>query len=148
MVGHYDAFKDTPWPIFFKEFDEMCPGSKFILVVRNTDSWIKSVVNDFGNYDNEIHKLIYGVAHPSGYEPIWIARYEKHNVEVMDYFKNRPNDFLVLNLSEGRANWEKICAFLGKENPNVEWPHANKINQKKLTLFRNRFLDKLKFFKI
>jgi Sulfotransferase domain len=107
LAEQYDACKDTPWPILYKELDKRYPNSKFILIIRNTDSWIKSVVSDFGEYDNAIHALVYGVGHPVGHEPIWIERYEKHNAEVQDYFKDRPNDLLILNLNKGEVGWEK-----------------------------------------
>ncbi|MGB3514662.1 MAG: sulfotransferase family protein [Microcoleaceae cyanobacterium] len=145
LTESYDAFKDTPWPIFYQELDRKYPNSKFILVIRDTDSWINSVVNDFCSWDNSIHKLIYGVGHPKVNESVWIERYERHNKEAIDYFKDRPNDFLLLNLKTVKlSGWEKICTFLGEEKPEIEWPHTNKKWQKKNMLFIQKILNKIK----
>ena len=143
LAENHDAFKDTPWPIFYQELDQKYPNSKFILVVRNTSSWIDSTVRDFGEYPNAIHQLIYGVSYPKTNESVWIERYEQHNQEVIDYFQNRSDDFLVLNLSQSELFWEKICTFLDLEIPNQPWPRANTRMNKKYRLFLNKVLNKL-----
>lgn len=125
LVKQYDAFQDNPWPIIYKEMDKSYPGSKFILTLRDTDAWIKSIVSHFGRRKTPMRKWIYGIGYPKGNEDIYIRRYEKHNKEVKDYFKNRPDDLLILDLTKGDG-WEKICPFLGKEIPNIPFPHRNK----------------------
>ena len=52
VIQDYDGAQDTPWYVLYRELDEALPGSKFIHVVRDTDSWIKSVVGDFSNHSN------------------------------------------------------------------------------------------------
>src|SRR5438477_12681989 len=42
LAERFDAFQDNPWPIIYKELDKRYPGSKFVLSVRGSDSWIKS----------------------------------------------------------------------------------------------------------
>ena len=127
FVEEYDAFEDTPWCIIYKELDEKYPGSKFILTLRPTEAWIKSQVEHFGTKTatTPIREWIYGTAYPKGNEDIYIARYERHNREVVEYFKDRPDDFLILRLSEGDG-WEKLCPFLHKDIPDVAFPHENK----------------------
>jgi len=141
LSEQYSAFKDTPWPLFYKEMDEKYPGSKFILVVRDTDKWFLSALKDFKNTENAIHHYIYGVSYPEGNEEIFKKRYEKHNNDVIKYFKNRPGDFLCLNLEAGEVNWENICKFLGKDIPNKQWPHANTAQRKKIKTFFRRLKD-------
>ena len=131
LLDKYDAFQDNPWPILYQELDQKCPGSKFILVIRPVDSWINSVVNHFQTRNTPMRELIYGVGHPKENEKIYIQRYEKHNDEVIEYFKGRPNDLLVIHLNEGKL-WEKICPFLDKKIPEVEFPHVNKKENKKI----------------
>ena len=143
LTQEYDAFKDTPWPIFYREFDQKYPNSKFILVIRDTPSWINSAVKDFENYPNYIHQLIYGVPYPQGNESVWIERYERHNREVIDYFKDRSDDFLLLNLDHNEVYWEKICDFLDLEVPEQQWPKINTRREKKSRLFMKRCLKKL-----
>lgn len=144
LVEQYDAFQDTPWPVLYQELDQKYPGSKFILVVRNTDDWIRSVVKDFSHYPNAIHELIYGVPFPEGHESIWIERYEKHNNDVKNYFKNRPNDLLVMNLNNGETCWENLAPFVGKDIPKAPWPHTNKSMNKKIRMFWSRNWQKIK----
>ena len=123
----YNAFKDNPWPIIYRELDAQYPGSKFILTIRPTNEWITSVVRHFDTSYTPMRKWIYGVGYPKGNEEIYMARYERHNREVMAYFQDRPHDLLVLRMTEGDG-WEKLCTFLGKEVPMIPFPHANKMH--------------------
>jgi hypothetical protein len=124
LVEKFDAFQDNPWPILYKQLDEKYPGSKFILMLRNPESWIRSQVMHFGRKSTPMRKWIYGVGYPEGNEQIYIRRFEAHNADVLDYFKDRPQDLLVMDLSKGDG-WEKLCPFLGVEIPNIPFPHAN-----------------------
>ena len=127
MVDQYDAFEDNPWPILYKKLDERFPGSKFILTRRPAEAWIRSQVKDFASTETPMRRWIYGenAGCPEGNEDIYIARYERHNREVLEYFNERPDDLLVFDLP-GDAGWDKLCAFLGREVPNEPFPHANK----------------------
>ncbi len=125
LVGKYDAFQDNPWPILYKELDERYPGSKFILTMRETRSWINSQVKHFGPRETPMRKWIYGVGCPAGNEDIYTRRFDAHNREVLSHFSNRPGDLLVLELSKGDG-WEKLSPFLGKPIPDMPFPHANK----------------------
>ena len=138
LVEQYDAFQDNPWPIIYKELDKKYPGSKFILMLRSSDSWIKSQVGHFGLRETPMRKWIYGVGCPEGNEHIYIRRFENHNKEVMAYFKERTNDLLVMNLENGDG-WEKLCPFLGKNIPNIPFPHVNRSEDRKKATTRNRF---------
>lgn len=121
----YNAFQDTPWSVMYPEMDALHPSSKFLLVTRNTDSWINSVVRDFEAWPNALHQHIYGVPHPTGHEAIWIERYEQHNASVIKYFRGRAN-FVHLNLNRGEVNWDNLCRFLDCEPPEQDWPYENK----------------------
>jgi hypothetical protein len=130
FVEQYDAFEDNPWCVIFKELDKKYPGSKFILTLRPTEPWIKSQVDHFGTTTLPIREWIYGVGYPKGNEDIYKARYERHNKEVLEYFKDRPDDLLVLRLTEGDG-WEKLCQFLHKDVPNSDFPQENKAADRK-----------------
>jgi len=127
MVSDYDAFEDNPWPILYRELDERFPGSKFVLTRRPTESWIRSQVNDFGLTETPMRRWIYGedAGCPEGNEDTYIARYERHNREVLDYFKDRPDDLLVIDLPNDDG-WSRLCPFLGHDIPDEPFPHANK----------------------
>lgn len=125
LAEEFDAFQDNPWPIIYKELDAKFPGSKFVLTLRIPESWIKSQVKHFGLKETPMRKWIYGAGCPEGNEGIYIKRFEDHNEEVIRYFKDRPQDLLILELSKGDG-WEKLCPFLGTDIPNVAFPHANR----------------------
>ncbi len=128
LVEQYDAFQDNPWPIIYKELDQQFPGSKFILTTRDSASWIKSAVDHFGVKIKPMHVWIYGVKTAAGNESVYIERYERHNREVQEYFSQRPDDFLLLDLKDPDP-WSKVCAFLGCERPDIPYPHANKAGE-------------------
>ena len=50
--------------------------------------------------------------------------YNRHNEAVMNHFKDRPNDLLVVDFTQG-AGWDELCAFLGHPVPAAPFPHAN-----------------------
>jgi len=126
LVPKYDAFQDNPWPIIYRFLDREFPGSKFILTVRESDKWIASIVDHFGETETKMRAWIYGPAHadPRGNEKVYVDRYEQHNREVIAYFQDRPGDLLVLDLTAGDA-WPKICSFLGQPVPDVPFPWRN-----------------------
>lgn len=133
IAAGIDAAKDTPWPLVFKELDAAFPGAKFIHVTRNPDAWIKSAVKDFGDHPNAIHTAIYGTPCPVGHEDVWLARYAAHNAEVAEYFKDRPEDCLFLNLEDG-VSYEAVCDFLGEERVGQGVPVANTRLRKKIKM--------------
>jgi hypothetical protein len=129
LASEYDAAKDTPWPLFYKSLDKAYPGSKFIHVTRNPQTWINSAVKDFGHYPN----AIYGVPYPEGYEDIWLERYNRHNAEVRDYFSGHPEDCLFLNLEDG-VSFEVVCGFLDRPLVATGVPKANTRMKKRLKM--------------
>lgn len=109
----YDAFQDNPWAILYEYLDQKYPGSKFILTVRDSESWLKSAVSYFGNTSTPMREWIYGYGNPIGHEREWVQRYERHNREVRGYFgKRMGTDFLEMDLTRGHG-WQQLCPFLG-----------------------------------
>jgi hypothetical protein len=125
LVEQYDAFKDNPWPMLFREVDAKYPGSKFVLTVRPGHLWLRSQIEHFGTQQTPMRKWIYGAGCPVGYEDLYLHRFERHNREVQAHFAGRRTDLLVLDIAEGDA-WQKLCPFLGVEIPDAAFPHANR----------------------
>lgn len=143
----WDAFEDNPWPMIYKELDLEFPGSKFILTLRDENSWIKSLVKHYGTRSNDFQYWYYKAPCPEGHESEYIKRYRMHNEEVTRYFKDRPEDFLVVDWEKGDG-WEKLCEFLGKELPDTAFPHWNK-NKTFTDYIKKRFRGlKMKFKKL
>jgi hypothetical protein len=74
-----------------------------------------------------MRRWIYGAdaGCPEGNESTYIERYERHNREVLEYFRDRPDDLLVMDIPAD-AGWDKLCVFLGRDVPDEPFPHANK----------------------
>ena len=126
LIPLYAAFEDNPWPLLYREIDAACPGSKFIFTFREPDRWLKSASRYFSNRNNATLDLIYGQRRfrIADNESLALARYEQHNAEIRDYFRNRPHDILEWNL-EAEPSWEPLCRFLNSDVPAREFPHAN-----------------------
>ncbi len=126
MIRDYDAVEDTPWYRIYQELDRRLPGSKFILTLREEESWYTSVSRHIGLLKNANHEWIYGRGKglPIHHRDNTIRIYREHNSQVKEYFRNRPGDLLVVDFTSGDG-WEKLCPFLGLEIPDVPFPHAN-----------------------
>jgi hypothetical protein len=59
---------------------------------------------------------------------IIINHYNFHNQSVMEYFRHRPNDLLVINLAEKGA-YAKFCEFIGKLCTREEFPWENRTDK-------------------
>jgi len=125
---------DLPIPILFRELDKGYPNSKFILTMLDEEVWVEAARIhwsprnrfragwDSDPFSHQIHQAIYGQRHFE--REVFLARYRQHNAEVLEYFKDRPNDLLVMRMSSG-AGWAELCPFVGKPAPNVPYPHGN-----------------------
>jgi hypothetical protein len=129
---HY-ALCDLPIAILYKELDRAYPGSKFILTIRDEEDWLESARKHWSYEHNQfrkdwdiwpaaniIHKATYGQKQFDA--EIFRARYRRHNAEVMEYFSGRPDDLLILDMSNQDSLWSKLCHFLGKRDPGVPYP--------------------------
>jgi len=125
LVTRYDAFQDNPWPILYKELYSWYPDGKFILTVRNPQRWLNSQLRHFGYQTTPMRQWIYGRGCPQGNEQRYLDRYNKHNNDVLDFFKKQNKQICVMNIEEGDA-WDKLCRYLDVPVPARPFPHANK----------------------
>lgn len=142
VMATHDAAKDTPWPLLYAFLDREFPGSKFIHVIRDPDTWIKSAVRDFADHPNALHQLIYGAPFPKGNENVWLDRYQRHNAEVAAYFADRPADYLQVRLED--LSYDRICPFLDKPVISAPLPVANTRLKKTLKMLWWRAKAKLR----
>jgi len=124
MLESFDCAEDTPWWEIYPELDERFPGSRFILTIRDPDRWLESVLQHFGDENIVHHEWIYGTSSAKQDPDRYRAHYLRHNEAVREYFADRPDDLLVLDLAAGDG-WPELCAFLGVPVPPYEFPHAN-----------------------
>ncbi len=133
----FDAAQDMPWPLFFRELDASYPGSKFILTVRDPESWFASIESHFGARPKPMQAFVYGdnAAAPAGNHDNYIKRYTDHNENVRAYFADRPTDFLEMDLG-GSDGWEVLCPFLGLPAPQSPFPVKNTSAARKSLAYR------------
>ncbi|MDV6328050.1 sulfotransferase [Idiomarina sp. Sol25] len=145
------VFQDSPFscPDTFKYIDKAFPGSKFILTVRDSpEQWYNSItrfhakkygkngriptVDDLlsatyvrkGSPYNTVK--LHGTPDNDPYNfEIMVNHYKRHNEAVLEYFKDRPDDLLVINLSKPGA-YKKFTDFLGVKSSYNDFPWENK----------------------
>jgi hypothetical protein len=127
FAEQYDCFEDRPWNVWelYKHLDERFPDSKFILTVRNSESWWKSVERwiSVSKPWMAIRYRQHLKAKDFLKESI-IPCYEKYNKDVINYFAGSGK--LLLIRLEDQSGWQPLCDFFQKEIPDVPFPHANR----------------------
>jgi hypothetical protein len=118
---------------YYKEFDKQYPGSKFILNTRDKAAWLKSRAKQPIHPSNESLLVISARLHGLSTEEElqqWSLDWDKHHREVLEYFKDRPNDLLVFNIEQDPP--AKLVEFF-KENFRLDPTYYQKKNS---TAFR------------
>ncbi|WP_203296688.1 sulfotransferase family protein [Luteirhabdus pelagi] len=123
LLKRYDAFQDTPWYLLYEELYNLYPDAHFILTVRETDAWLKSVQKHFGKGRYPYHDVVYGSHNPIDSPKIYSNRIEDHNNSVRKFFSEKGN-FMMFSVKED--GWNKLCEFLQCSKPIWKFPHANK----------------------
>jgi hypothetical protein len=124
IISNYDAFSDNPFPVMYEHFDTQYPGSKFILIKRDPDSWYNSIlaINEylkkseidpfektfFNAYLDKVPKSFKDIPYED-----YILCYNRHIEAVENYFKNKDN-LLILDISDSKKGI-KIANFLNKD---------------------------------
>ena len=128
-VAEWDMLADVPVVVFYQELDEAYPGSKFILTTRGMDAWLKSCANHFDRLalqpDGILTAILLDVYGCIWYDADRFARaYREHVADVTEYFRDRPNDLLVLDVN-APDKWPAICEFVGVDVPDRPYPKSN-----------------------
>ena len=138
MAKEYDALTDITVARDYKKLDELFPNSKFILTIRDMESWLNSVEAHFKRNPVEtreqwvldVRKEVY---RSEGYDrELMKTAYLKHVEDVESYFSERKNDLLIMNICDGEG-WEVLCPFLSIEIPDKEFPKVNATESKKVS---------------
>lgn len=130
--GDNDGCGDIPVIPVYKELDKLYPNSKFVYTIRDKDAWMNSMGPYLerkrewkqGERQVNIRKQIYG--DPFFDEKLYSDAYDRHDEDVRNHFKNRPYDFLVLDIIGGDAT-SKLFDFLEIKLYPKEFPHYNKL---------------------
>lgn len=134
--GH-EAAVDFPTSSFYKEHMVKYPEAKVLLSVRDSQDWYRSAYETIWRSRKAAEEDLDPVFKLVGLmmdEIIWngtfngrfhdkehtIKIYEEHIEKVKRYVP--AEKLLVYNVRQG---WNPLCAFLGVEVPEKEFPHAN-----------------------
>jgi hypothetical protein len=124
----------------YKFLDYAYKDAKFILTIRDLESWLDSNRRWAANRKGEPWGLkgftgisiwralnrwnLYEIAHYD--EDTYIRAYYRHHAGVYDHFAERKDKLLTLNVCGGDG-WEVLCPFLGIEKiPDVRFPHTHR----------------------
>lgn len=146
LLKYYDGLTDITTAPFYHHFDKLYPGSKFVLTVRDKESWLGScsrhwfnrpAFKDVDDPDEEVHikmrqflrAAVYGCYN---FDRERFSRvYDQHVREVMEYFKDRPEDLLIIDICSGEG-FEKLAPFLDRPVPTENFPHKGSVLSKKM----------------
>lgn len=127
LAENYITFEDRPWNMWelYRHLDNYFPNSLFILTIRDSHTWWKSVEHWLTVTKPNILQLYKKHLRICDFsQATMVESYERHNSEIIEYFKDTQK-LLVINFENGEG-WEKLCSFLNKPIPNYDFPHRNK----------------------
>lgn len=148
-----EVFQDVPFSHaeLLPHLEAAYPDSKFILTVRDdAEQWYTSItkyhaklhgkngriptyqdiINDDYRKKGFLKRLTidaHGTSPENPYDKdIMIEHYNKHNQAVIDYFANKPDKLLVINLSNSSA-YQQFLDFIGEQDLEKDhFPWENK----------------------
>lgn len=159
ILAVLDGLTDIGTVPFYRQFDELYPGSKFILTVRSdTVGWLQSCENHYFNRpafqpaddpDDEVHYLMRQFLRAAVYgcysfnRERYLAVYNRHLEDVQAYFKDRPDDLLILDAGKGEG-FEKLAPFLDRPVPAEPYPHKGNVLTKRIDEIRREARDEFR----
>ena len=125
-LRNFKSATDIVVAVNFKLLDKMYPKSKFILTIRNIETWLESCKKFISTLSKKrkaglAQKIMYGCSDYNREK--FRDAYYKHHKDIEEYLKNRPDDLLIMNIE--REGYEKLCPFLGREVLDKKFPRKN-----------------------
>jgi len=116
-----------------RKLDECYPNSKFILNIRDIDTWLVSKMlhagwNNKTSLEQPLKSYSFNDWEHKSLEAIkmWVINRNKYHKAVLAYFENRSQDLLILNYTKSEDAVDQIIKHLGlKEAPKVKKTHHN-----------------------
>ena len=144
----YACFSDNGDLNNYRELDLKYENSIFILNVRELDKWL---ISRFKHGLGRRKKPNW--AYPYTREKCinWINYREKYHMEILDYFTERPEKIIIVNIE--RKGWiNYLCSQLHFKNDNIESKNVNKTNynnedHKKICELVNKTLEEFNYDK-
>ena len=131
VAATHEAFTDWPWIVLFRQLDAAFPGSRFVLTTRDPGRWLRSYRSMIARLPPATlaviarRRILYGLPFPDVTDAMLLERRARHDAEVRDWFRSRPESLLVVDWEAGDG-WERLCGFLGVPAPAHPFPHENR----------------------
>jgi len=124
ILSQANAVLDLPSAGFYRQLDELYPGSRFLHTTRERGEWLDAVERHydslladwparprrFREFSERITRHVYG-AFPFERDA-FAAAYDRHEDGIADYFASRPGEWLRIDLTRDADNGQ-IARFLG-----------------------------------
>lgn len=125
-LERHDSFVDAPWLYLYRELDEWCPGSKFIMTLRRDAQSVAD--SDLSMWKRNGLCQRWLARHGTEVTAdMFTDRYRQHNDNVRRYFEGRPDDLLTICFETEEAPWQRLCGFLDNSSiPETPFPWENR----------------------
>jgi len=131
VYSDVDAVIDAPASYFYRELGDAYPGLRYILTVRDKDTWWRSVRTHTlriyaetryarTEYTDRLHAMLFGSGVPNKF--LWQRKFCLWNERVAHELAGPP--LLVMDITAGDG-WRLLCDFLRLPIPDCPFPHAN-----------------------
>lgn len=132
-IEAYEFTNDIGVAWRFRLLDHVYPDAKFILTIRDTESWLRSCTSHARRVGvrvalRRLESRFMCFGRTDFEEEHFRHRFEYHNADVVRHFGDRSDRLLVLNICGGEG-WSRLCPFLGLPVPPVPFPRANQSGQ-------------------
>ncbi|MEV0621953.1 sulfotransferase family protein [Nonomuraea sp. NPDC050404] len=145
LLDRHDGLTDIATIPYLRELDDLHPGAKFVLTVRDKPSWLRSmqrhwagrpatpVTGTHGQVRLLLRAAVYGCCE---FNAARMSRvYDDHLDRVRHHFAHRRDDLLELDICAGQG-WERLAPFLGRAVPGTPFPAVRR--QRDLDVFTRR----------
>ncbi|MFT5815259.1 MAG: hypothetical protein ACI9VT_003031 [Psychroserpens sp.] len=134
---------DTPIFCDYQHLDKAYPNAKFIYLTRTMDKWLPSIgqllarmhanlIRGDGGFNPIIKRCYQAVFAPYSSDNInnidFLAQcYQQHEKQVMEYFQDRADDILTIDVSVNQ-NYAQLIKFLDIKNSEAKGLGFKKLN--------------------
>ncbi len=157
VLNEYDALTDLPICCIYEGLDRAYPGSKFILTVRDKETWLasaqrlweqvgapimlnspESVEAQFASYVGKKleertigHDINVGKSDDATtFDRDTMSQFfDAYHAGVREYFKDKPGQLLEFQIVNGEG-WEKLAPFLNEPVPSEPFPFEMRLKRR------------------
>lgn len=131
LSKEFDALTDTPVIVFMEALDRLWPDARFVLTVREEESWIDSLRRHYAKKPVERimkwklwnRRCVYGM---NGFTEAHFRQVRAaHEARVKALFEGRRDKLLTLDVCGGEG-YGTLCPFLGQRVLDEPFPHKNR----------------------